>query len=119
MFSIDPSPPPEIKLLRRELTTRYANITLVISFIVLLFIGVRAFAAPYLPRFIRRPVSLMLVVPLTFGILVLLSVLQTHDDYLFLTKRLGRYGFFQKWIVIFQDLRANIMKVYLPPLCPH
>ncbi|KAK9236203.1 hypothetical protein V1525DRAFT_420613 [Lipomyces kononenkoae] len=90
MFAIDLTPSKEDKFLRRAITNKYGIITLAVSFTALAIITIRAFAIRRLPKLISKPFPLWLSVSLCALVLSLLSLVETHDDYLYLTKRLGR-----------------------------
>ncbi|KAK9323177.1 hypothetical protein V1517DRAFT_367121 [Lipomyces orientalis] len=107
MFSIDFTPSNEAKRLRRAITHKYGNATLVVSFIVLVFIAVRAVSLGRLPRPLQKPFPLFLSVSLSAFVLALLSVLETHDDYLYLTKRLGRVAVSAMPALYFLSLRPS------------
>ncbi|KAK9465958.1 hypothetical protein V1512DRAFT_265132 [Lipomyces arxii] len=78
------------KLLRREITTKYGNIVLLSTIIILALLMLRIVISNYLPRVLRRPVPLWFTMTACTVGLVILSFLETHDDYLYLTKRFGR-----------------------------
>jgi hypothetical protein len=90
MFSIDLTPSEETKFLRRTITHKYGNRTLIVSFIVLVLIGIRAITIGRLPLPVHKPLPLWLSVCVCAFVLALLSLAETHDDYLYITKRLGR-----------------------------
>ncbi|KAJ8103790.1 hypothetical protein POJ06DRAFT_242787 [Lipomyces tetrasporus] len=107
MFSIDLTPSNEAKKFRRAVTHKYGNATLVVSFIVLVLIAVRAVSLGRLPKPLQHPFPLFLSVSLCAFVLALLSFLETHDDYLYLTKRLGRVAASAMPALYFLSLRPS------------
>ncbi|KAK9491284.1 hypothetical protein V1508DRAFT_374299 [Lipomyces doorenjongii] len=107
MFSIDLTPSEEAKFLRRTITHKYGNRTLIASFIVLVLIGIRAITIDRLPLPVHKPLPLWLSVCLCAFILALLSLAETHDDYLYITKRLGRVAVATMPSLYFLSLRPS------------
>ncbi|KAK9461190.1 uncharacterized protein V1516DRAFT_651229 [Lipomyces oligophaga] len=107
MFSINTSLTPDDKIARRITTAKYGYITLLVSLGVVVFLLIRSYIAGFLPRKIRRPIPLPLVVVTTTGVLLLLSFLQTHDDYIYLTKRLGRVSAAIMPVLVFLSLKPS------------
>ncbi|KAK9369789.1 hypothetical protein V1509DRAFT_619123 [Lipomyces kononenkoae] len=107
MFAIDPTPSKEAKLLRRAITNKYGCITLIVSFTVLVMLAIRAVAHRRLPKLIRKRFPLWISVFLCAFVLAILSVAETHDDYLYLTKRLGRVAAASLPALYFLSLRPS------------
>ncbi|KAK9486194.1 hypothetical protein V1527DRAFT_439551 [Lipomyces starkeyi] len=107
MFSIDLTPSEEAKFLRRTITHKYGNRTLIVSFIVLVLIGIRAITIGRLPLPVHKPLPLWLSVCICAFVLALLSLAESHDDYLYITKRLGRVAVATMPALYFLSLRPS------------
>ncbi|KAK9477198.1 hypothetical protein V1514DRAFT_334486 [Lipomyces japonicus] len=109
MFELNQNLPIEVKLLRRHLNSKYAAIVLVFSLVTAILITLRPLLVPYVPNQFRRPIPLWLFSTISVGILLICSFLQTQNDYIFLTKRLGKLSVTVLPFLILLALKPSIL----------